>query len=161
VSVPPGPLPRPLVERIEALFARYPYRRAALLPALHLVQKEHGGWLPDDAIRATADLFGLPDQEVRGVIGFYEMFHTHPVGRHVVRVCKTLPCKLRGADGILRHIEARYGVENGGTTGDGRFTLECFECLGHCSTGPMMLVDDERHENLTAEAVDRALGALR
>lgn len=160
MTVPAPSLPRPLAERIEALFPRYPVKRAALIPALHLVQKEYGGWLPDEAIRATAELFGLPDQEVRGVVGFYEMFHTHPVGRHMVRVCKTLACKLRGADAIIRHVEERWNVERGGTTADGRFTFECFECLGHCSTGPMMLVDEERHEHLDVAAVDRVLEAL-
>jgi len=149
-----------LVRSIEALWTRYPHRQAALIPALHLVQKAHGGWIPMEAIRRTAELFGLPDAQVRGVIGFYDMFHTEPVGRHVVRLCKTLSCKLRGADAIREHIEKRFGVKKGGTTADGRFTLECFECLGHCTTGPMMLVDEERFEHLTADSVDRALDGL-
>ncbi|MGH7162917.1 MAG: NADH-quinone oxidoreductase subunit NuoE [Planctomycetota bacterium] len=149
-----------LVRRVEELWSRYPRRRAALLPALHLIQGERGGWLSEDAIRETAVLFGLPDQEVRGVAGFYEMFHTRPVGRHVVRLCKSLACKLRGADGLIAHVERRWGVKRGETTADGRFTFECFECLGHCTTGPMMLVGDDRHENLAAADVDRALEAL-
>jgi NADH:ubiquinone oxidoreductase subunit E len=89
------------------------------------------------------------------------MFHSEPVGRHIVRLCKTLSCKLRGADQLRAHVEAKYGVGHGGTTADGAFTFRCFECLGHCTTAPMMLVDEERHENLTVESLDRILGALR
>ncbi|MGQ0614708.1 MAG: NADH-quinone oxidoreductase subunit NuoE [Planctomycetaceae bacterium] len=155
------PLSPGVVARIEELWTRYPHKRAALIPALHLVQADQHGWLSAEALRATAELFGLPDQEVRGVVGFYEMFHTEPVGRHVVRLCKTLPCKLRGADALIAHVADRYGVARGETTADGRFTFECFECLGHCSTGPMMLVDEERHENLTVGDVDRVLDGLR
>jgi NADH-quinone oxidoreductase subunit E len=149
-----------LVARIQDLWTRYPHRQAALIPALHLIQREHGGWLSPETIAETAELFGLPDSQVKGVIGFYDMFHTEPVGRHIVRLCKTLSCKLRGADGIRKHIEERYGVKKGGTTPDGRFTFVPFECLGHCTTGPMMLVDEERHENLTAADVDRVLDQL-
>jgi NADH-quinone oxidoreductase subunit E len=88
------------------------------------------------------------------------MFHREPVGRHVVRLCKTLSCKLRGSDEIRAHIKEKYGVDNGQTTGDGRFTFKCFECLGHCEVAPMMLVDSEKHVNLSVESADAVLEAL-
>ncbi|NJN14116.1 MAG: NAD(P)H-dependent oxidoreductase subunit E [Planctomycetes bacterium] len=125
-----------LVARIEELWTRYPHRQAALLPALHLIQKERGGWLSDETIRDASELLGIPDMHIRGVVGFYDMFHSHPVGRHVVRVCKTLACKLRGADEVRAHIREKYGVKHKGTTADGCFTYMDFECLGHCSTAP-------------------------
>ena len=153
--------PPELVERIEELWKRYPERKAALLPALHLVQKEKGGWLSEEAIREVADLFAVSDAHVKGIVGFYDMFHSEPVGRHVVRLCKTLSCKLRGADELIAHVKARYGVTNGQTTPDGCFTFRHFECLGHCSTAPMMLVDEERYENLTVPRLDQVLGGLR
>jgi NADH-quinone oxidoreductase subunit E len=149
-----------LLTKVEELTRRYPERKAALIPALHLIQAERGGWLSDETIRETAELFGVPDMHVRGVVGFYDMFHAEPVGRHVVRLCKTLACKLCGSDEIRDHIERKYGIRHGQTTPDGRFTLRMFECLGHCSTAPMMLVDEEKHEDLTIEKVDEVLDGL-
>jgi len=150
-----------LLARVQDLWKRYPERKAALLPAMHLIQQERGGWFSEETIRDTAELFQVPDIHVQGIVGFYDMFHSAPVGRHVVRLCKTLSCKLRGADELRAHIRERYGVDHGQTTEDGAFTFRCFECLGHCTTAPMMLVDEERHENLTVETLDRVLGALR
>ena len=149
-----------LLKDVRALWKRYPHRKAALLPAMHLIQKEREGWFSVETIDDTAALFQVPDAHVRGIVGFYDMFHDAPVGRHIVRLCKTLSCKLRGADELRSHIQKRYGVGHGETTGDGRFTFRCFECLGHCSTAPMMLVDEERYENLTVESLDAVLGGL-
>lgn len=150
-----------LVAQIEELWRRYPEKQAALIPAMHLIQKERGGWFSPETVRDTAELFGVPDVHVQGIVGFYDMFHSQPVGRHVVRLCKTLSCKLRGADELTAHIKEKFGVDHGQTTADGAFTFRRFECLGHCTTAPMMLVDEERHENLNVEAIDRILGALR
>jgi NADH-quinone oxidoreductase subunit E len=149
-----------LVARVEELATRYPEKKAALLPAMHLIQAERGGWFSDETIRDTAELFDVPDVHVRGMVGFYDMFHSQPVGRHVVRLCKTLACKLRGSDELRAHIREHFGVDNGETTEDGRFTFKCFECLGHCSTAPMMLVDEEKYENLTPAKLDDVLRGL-
>ena len=149
-----------LLAKVEELWKRYPTKKAALLPALHLVQRERGGWLSDETCAEVAELFGVPDVHVKGIVGFYDMFHSEPVGRHVVRLCKTLSCKLRGADELIAHVKERYGVVNGQTAADGSFTFKHFECLGHCSTAPMMLVDEERYENLTPERLDQVLGGL-
>ena len=150
-----------LVAKVQDLWKRYPETKAALLPAMHLIQAERGGWFSDETIRDTAGLFDVPDIHVRGIVGFYDMFHAQPVGRHVVRLCKTLSCHLRGAGELRAHVKERFGVGNGETTADGAFTFKCFECLGHCSTAPMMLVDNERHENLTVEALDAVLETLK
>jgi len=149
-----------LIEKIHELWKRYPHKKAALLPAMHLIQQERGGWFSKETIRETADLFEVPDVHVQGIVGFYDMFHAQPVGRHVVRLCKTLSCQLRGARELIAHVKDRYGVVNGQTTDDGRFTFKHFECLGHCSTAPMMLVDEEKYENLTREKLDEVLGGL-
>ena len=149
-----------LVARIEDLWTRYPEKKAALLPAMHLIQKERGGWFSPETIQETADFFGVPGMHVAGIVGFYDMFHDAPVGRHMVRVCKTLSCKLRGADQLVAHMKEKYGVSNGGTTDDGRFTFKCFECLGHCEVAPMALIDEEKHVNLTVDKLDEVLGAM-
>ncbi|MHC4957390.1 MAG: NADH-quinone oxidoreductase subunit NuoE [Planctomycetota bacterium] len=154
------PFSKELVDHVQQLWKRYPEKKAALIPAMHLIQAERGGWFSEETVRDTAELFEVSDVHVRGIVGFYDMFHDEPVGRHVVRLCKTLACKLRGADELRAHIKESYGVDHGETTGDGRFTFRCFECLGHCSTAPMMLVDDEKYEELTPESLDKVLGGL-
>ena len=150
-----------LEAKVAELWKRYPHKKAAIIPAMHLIQAERDGWFSDDTIRDTAQLFGVPDMHVRGIVGFYDMFHDAPVGRHVVRFCKTLSCQLRGARELRAHVAEKYGVKNGETTEDGAFTFKCFECLGHCANAPMMLVDDEKHLDLTVEKLDAALEALR
>src|SRR4029078_8065466 len=87
--------------QIEALRQKYPTARALLLPALHMVQKENGGWLPEPALLALADYLALPPSGVMGVVTFYDMYHERPVGRHRIRVCTNLSCMLRGSEEIM------------------------------------------------------------
>ncbi|HVP68322.1 MAG TPA: NAD(P)H-dependent oxidoreductase subunit E [Anaeromyxobacteraceae bacterium] len=159
-------LPKDLVARfdagIPAILARYPsdHQEAAMLPALRLAQ-EIFGWLPPAAQKLAADRIGAPAIRADEVATFYVMYHTRPVGRHVVEVCTNVSCSLTGGFDIYEHLKKRLGVENGGTTADGRITLRQVECLGSCATAPAMLVDEEMHERLTVEAVDRILGGLK
>lgn len=146
--------------RLQELFKRYPTREAALIPALHLAQREWGGWLPDEAIAAVARELELPAARVYGVVTFYDLLHQHPVGRHRIRVCTNLPCMLRGADEILHAIHGELGVGENEVTADGRCSYVHFECLGSCDTAPMMMVDDDYHENLTPERVQQILRGL-
>jgi NADH-quinone oxidoreductase subunit E len=145
---------------IAALVARYPTRRAALIPALHIAQRRAGGWLPDAAIAAVAAELDLPPAEVYGVVTFYDLFHQKPVGRHRLRVCTNLSCQLRGSDEILAVLAAELGVGEDVVTADGRCSYVHFECLGSCDTAPMMMVDDGYHENLTPERVRAVLEGL-
>lgn len=140
-------------QRIADLVSRYPDKRAALIPALHIAQRRCGGWLPDYAIEAVADELELPASEVYGVVTFYDLFHQKPVGRHRIRVCTNLPCQLRGSDEIMEAIGEELGVAEGEVTGDGRCSFVHFECLGSCDTAPMAMVGDTYHENLTPERV--------
>lgn len=151
-------LPAEALAEIEALRPRYPTARALLLPALHIAQRVHGGWLPSAAIESVADLLELPPAEVAGVVSFYDMYHERPVGRHRIRVCTNLPCQLRGADEIMAVLRMELGVDPGEVTADGRCSFVPFECLGSCDTAPMMMVDEDYHENLTPES---ARGVVR
>jgi NADH-quinone oxidoreductase subunit E len=149
-------LPEPLFgpaerARIDELLRRYPSRRAALIPLLHLAQGRCGGWLPDEAVAAVASVLGLAPADVYGVVTFYDLFHQKPVGRHRIRVCTNLSCQLRGADEILAALHAELGVGEDEVTADGRCSYVHFECLGSCDTAPMMMVDDAYHEHLTPE----------
>lgn len=145
---------------IDALRPRYPTTEAVLLPALHIAQREYGGWLPDEAIDAVAHHLDLPPARVYGVVTFYDLFHQSPVGRHRLRVCTNLSCQLRGADEIMEILERELGVGEGEVTPDGRCSYVHFECLGSCDTAPMMMVDDEYHENLTPNRVRQILKGL-
>lgn len=145
--------------RFEEILSRYPNRQAACIPVLHLCQ-EQNGWISDEIIVWVADALGLPGAHVRGVVTFYTLFNTQPVGKHQVWVCRTLSCALSGAESLLAHCEKRLGVHAGETTADGKITLRTAECLASCGSGPMIQVDREYHENLTIARVDEILDRL-
>ena len=144
---------------IDREIAKYPRPRGALLPALHLVQRQLG-WISADTARELADIFEITPVEVMQVVSFYNMFHAEPQGRHHVHVCTNLPCSLRGARDLLAALESHLGVRAGETTADGRITLGHEECLGACAWAPMLRVDDTYHEDLDAERARRIVDAL-
>lgn len=149
------------IAEIDALRPRYPTTEAILLPTLHIAQREWGGWLPDEAIAAVAAVLDLPVARVYGVVTFYDLYHQKPVGRHRIRVCTNLSCQLRGSDEIMETLHRELGVGEDEVTPDGRCSYVHFECLGSCDTAPMMMVDDEYHENLTPNRVRQILKGLK
>jgi NADH-quinone oxidoreductase subunit F len=120
----------------EALARHAPQGRSALLEALHDTQAIFGGWLPRAAVERVADALGVPEADVPGVIEFYDMFHSHRVGRNVIRVCVDGPCGLAGADALLGNVCDRLGIRPGETTADGQFSVETVRCLGLCDRAP-------------------------
>jgi NADH-quinone oxidoreductase subunit E len=145
---------------IRALTAKYPDKRSALMPALHLVQREIG-WLPDEVLQEIGDLVGLSRTEVGSVASFYTMCAREKVGKHTIFFCTDLPCALRGADEMMEHIEHKLGCKAGQTTADGKITLRDAECLGGCDHAPVMLIDGEEHaQDLTIEKIDAILERL-
>ncbi|MHB1011900.1 MAG: NADH-quinone oxidoreductase subunit NuoE [Desulfobacteria bacterium] len=143
----------------ERLLTRYPDRKAVILPALHLAQKEFG-YVSDEAIVYIAGLVGASPSEIEGVATFYTMYNRKPVGKYHVQICRNISCSLLGAEHLIEHVSKKLGVRPGETTPDGKFTLEKVECLGSCGTAPVMQVNDEYHENLTVESIDRILDNL-
>jgi NADH-quinone oxidoreductase E subunit len=146
--------------RIDALRPLYPTARALMLPALHIAQRENEGWLPESVMIAVGAHLGLAPSEVMGVVTFYDLFHQRPVGRHRLRVCTNLSCSLRGAGEIMETLRQELGVGEDEVTREGRCSYVHFECLGSCDTAPMMMVDDEYHENLTPARVRELLKGL-
>jgi NADH-quinone oxidoreductase subunit E len=142
------------------ILTRYPTKMAACIPLLHLCQDQNG-WISEEVILYVAARLDLPTSHVQGVVTFYTLFNTTPVGKHQVWVCRTLPCALRGAGEIIAHCEKRLGIHVGETSADGKVTLRTAECLASCGTAPMMQVDRDYHENLTPERVDQILGKLQ
>jgi NADH-quinone oxidoreductase subunit E len=146
---------------IERARDRYPIARSAILPALWAVQHERGLITPD-AMSEIAGILQVTPSEVEAVSTFYSMYFQHPHGRHEVIVCINVSCALRGAEGIVDHLERTLGCASGETTADGAFTWSStVECLGGCGGAPTMQVDHHFQENLTPDRVDEILGALR
>ena len=139
--------------RLEALYPKYPTKQALLLPALWLVQ-ETRGWVSEAAMGEVATVLGLTPAYVKGVVTFYTMYHTHPVGRHFIQVCTTSPCGLCGADDTLEAILRESGCGRlGATSPDGRFTVVEVECLGACGFATPIIVDEDFIESVTPERV--------
>jgi len=145
--------------KLQEILERYPTKMAATLPLLHLCQ-DQAGYVNDDVITFVSQRLDLPTSHVKGVVTFYTLYNQHPVGKHQVWICRTLPCALRGAYDVIAHCEKRLGIRCGETTPDGKVTLRTAECLASCGTAPMMQVDREYHENLTRERVDRILSKI-
>jgi NADH-quinone oxidoreductase E subunit len=137
--------------------ARYPTKRAALLPALWLVQ-EARGWISNEAMVEVAQVLDLSPALVKGVVTFYTMYHQHPVGRHFIQVCTTTPCSLCGAEGVVEALLKHTGCgELGATSADGRFTVVEVECLGACGFATPVLIDDDFIEDVTPDKVSGLL----
>ena len=145
----------------EALFSRYPEKVHALLPILHLAQRENSGWLPPGWDAYVAQLCETSLNHVRGVISFYNMFKTHPVGRYHVLVCTCVPCGNCGGQDVMEHLEHKLGVRPGQVTTDGLFSIEESQCLAACDKAPLMLVNEELHEKLTLEELDKWVERIR
>jgi NADH-quinone oxidoreductase subunit E len=146
--------------RIQAFVDKYPNRRSALLPALHVAQNEIG-WLPREAMEEVAEVLGLDWDQVEEVASFYTMYYKQPVGRYVLEVCKTIPCSLLGADEIIDYIANKLGIQPGQTTPDGMFTLFRVECLAACHRAPVMQVNHRYYQDLTPQKVDQLIEAAR
>jgi NADH-quinone oxidoreductase E subunit len=138
---------------LDALLTRYPSKMAALLPALWIVQEERG-WVSEGAMGEVAELLELTPAYVKGVVTFYTMYHTHPVGRHFIQVCTTSPCNICGAEDVTRALLRETGCgELGATSPDGRFTVIEVECLGACGFATPIMIGDDFIESVTPEKV--------
>jgi NADH-quinone oxidoreductase subunit E len=146
-------------QKITELLARYPTRRAVMLPALHLAAQEFS-CLDDEVCQAVADLLQVPLVDVKGVATFYTMFPTEPQGKYLIQLCVNLPCSLNRARHLLRFLESKLGISVGETTPDGRFTLRGMECLAACDRGPTMYINDTLYTHLTEEKLEQILREL-
>jgi NADH-quinone oxidoreductase E subunit len=147
-------------QQIQALTGKYPQKRSALIPSLHLVQRE-AGYISYEAICEIARIFGLSPNEVNEVVSFYTMFHKKPVGKYVIQVCTNISCLLCNAEDIVAHLTRKLGIKMGETTADKKFTLMEVECLGSCGTSPVMQINDDYYEELTPQKVDQILDSLK
>jgi len=141
--------------------AKYPEGRqqSAVISVLWRAQEQCGGWLPQKAIEATADLLGMPKIRVLEVATFYTMFNLAPVGRFHVQLCGTTPCMLRGSEELKKVCRRMIGEETQMTT-DGAFSWIEVECLGACVNAPMVQINADYYEDLTPESLTRIINDL-
>jgi NADH-quinone oxidoreductase subunit E len=131
--------------RIDREIAKYPadQKQSAVMSALAIAQDERG-WLSMETMDEVARYLGMPPVAVYEVASFYTMYNLKPTGRYKIAICTNLPCALEGATDAARHLKHKLGVEWGGTTPDGKFTLKEGECMGACGDAPVLLVNNRR-----------------
>ncbi len=141
---------------IEHELTHYDDNRAATIEALKIVQR-HRGWVPDGAIAPIGAVLGIPAADVEGVATFYNLIFRQPVGRHVIKLCDSISCFLTGYDEVRESFQHQLGIQFGQTTPDDRFTLLPICCLGACDKGPVAMIDDDTHGNLSPETISNLL----
>ncbi|ALK89022.1 NADH-quinone oxidoreductase subunit NuoE [Limnohabitans sp. 63ED37-2] len=154
-------------ESTKARFARevakFPadQKQSAVMACLSIVQQEQG-WVSPESEQVVAEVLGMPVMAVHEVTTFYNMYNQKPVGKFKLNVCTNLPCQLRGGAQALAHLEQKLGVNVGGTTADGMFTLQPSECQGACADAPVLLVND-RHmcSFMSHEKLDQLVDSLK
>ncbi|MCD6128300.1 NADH-quinone oxidoreductase subunit NuoE [Candidatus Bipolaricaulota bacterium] len=149
-----------LESRVAELVEPFAGRPSELIQALHRVQEELG-YIPEEAQRTVAAALRVPLSQVHGVVTFYHFFRTEPVGRHIIRLCLGTACYVRGAARVLQALREELGVDLGGTSADGLFTLEGVRCLGACGLAPVMMVDGEVYGRLTPRRAREILSRYR
>jgi NADH-quinone oxidoreductase E subunit len=143
----------------EKYLPRFPTKRAALLPALHLIQHTYN-WIPTQALQEIAEFLEIAPSEALDTASFYEEYWLKPKGKYLLQVCRSLSCEICGSRHLTQHLEKKLGIEEGETTADGKFTLVELECLGACGTAPVALVNEVLYENLSTEDFDKILASL-
>jgi NADH-quinone oxidoreductase subunit E len=146
-----------LERELEQTLKKYPNKDAALLPMLHMLQKEFG-YITKEVMELAAERLGVPYSKEKGVATFYTMYNKKPVGKYHVQVCRNISCTLRGAEDVLESIKKHLNMDVGDT--NEKFTLSTVECLGSCGTGPVMQINDDYYEGLTPESVKKILDSL-
>jgi len=150
-----------LVPEFETWKKRYPagFESSLVIPCCRRIQEDRG-YVSDEDIADLTEYLGVPRIQIEEVLAFYTQFRRKPIGTWHVQLCHNVSCSMRGAEGLLAHLQGKLGVQPGQTTTDGRFTLSTVECLASCGTAPMLMVNDTYHENLNEAKVDALLAAL-
>lgn len=151
-------------EEVNAIFAKYPNKRSAVMPLLYLAQRE-GGFITKESMAEIAALLEIETTEVASIVGFYSLYHDEKAGKYRMQVCADLPCALRGADKFLETLCQNLGVKVGETTSDGLVTVESVMCLAGCDKAPMFQLQDgdkvSYYENMTVDKTMELVEALK
>ncbi len=151
------------MERAQRFIARYPEGRqaSAVIALLDLAQRQNSNWLTPEAIAYVANLLEMAPIRVHEVATFYTMFNLEPVGKYLIQVCRTTPCWLCGSDDLTRTCLDKLGTRLREISEDGLFTVIEVECLGACANAPMVQINDDYYEDLSAERMAEIIEALR
>lgn len=151
------------LERAKRIIAKYPEGRqaSACMPLLDLAQRQNDNWLPRVAMDYVADLLSMPRIRVYEVATFYTMYNKVPVGKHMIQVCTTTPCWLRGSDDIVRTCESKLGIHVGEVSDDGQFSLHEVECSGACVNAPVVQIGDDYYEDVSPEHMEKIIDSLK
>ena len=144
------------LQELDKITNRYEDKRAALLPVLHCVQQKEG-LISSESEQNIAQYLGIPVVCVHEVVSFYHLFHQTKKGKCHFSVCQTTSCALLGAEEIIEHLKGRLGIQPGGTTPDGKFSLSVVECLGACEIAPMMQFNKEYKGFLNKKKIDELI----
>ncbi|GJM29082.1 MAG: NADH-quinone oxidoreductase subunit E [Cyclobacteriaceae bacterium] len=144
------------IAKIDLEVSHLPYKGAACIEALKIVQQERG-WISDESIHLIAEYLEISAEEVDSVATFYNLIFRKPVGRHVILICDSISCWVVGYENILTALKNRLKINYGETTEDDRFTLLPIPCLGTCDRAPAMMIDNDLHRDLTEEKLDDIL----
>lgn len=142
------------LSKIDEIIPKYPEKRSAALMVIHMVQDELGA-INDSACEWIANRLDLQPINIKELVTFYPMLREKPWGRKHVRVCRTLPCALRGSYATCKSFEKKLGVKEGHVRDDGEYSLEFMECLADCGQGPVVIVDEKTYENVEGERAEK------
>jgi len=137
-----------------------PGGRESLILRLKEAQNKFG-YVPQEVMAELAQSLGIPINEVYGVASFYSFLSVRPLGRNVIRICRSLPCYLKGAQTIIQTVEKELGIKPGETTPDGRFSFQFTNCIGLCDRAPAMMINHDAHVELTPEKIAQILQTYR
>lgn len=151
------------VQVAQSIISKYPSARSrsAILPLLHLAQKQNNNCITPEVISYIAELLALPEIKVQEVASFYSMFNLKPVGKMLIQVCGTTSCMLRGCESIMSTCCNKLSIKPGETTEDGMFTVKWVECLGACANAPVMQINDNYFEDLQDQHIEKIIDDLK
>lgn len=147
-------------EEIKGILARFPHKKSAVLPLMHLAQEAYG-FTSREAMHEVAEILDLDPTHVLSLAGFYTLYYEEPVGKFVLEVCNDLACALRGADEFVEMASRKLDIPVDGTTNDGLFTLKTVMCLAACDRAPMLQCNLKFEEHLDEEKFDQLISRLR
>lgn len=153
-------MPEPDLSTLEPILERYRGQSQALIPVLQEIQTACR-YVPREAVPRIAEALGVFDVEVYGVLTFYRQFRLEPCGRHVLRVCQGTACHVMGSKDLFDYLQSKLGVEEGGTTDDGTFTLERVACLGCCGMAPVLAVNQRFQGECSVDQLDGVMDSCR
>ena len=151
-----------LIPEFEKMKERYPatgFESSLVLPCLRRIQEDRG-YVAEEDIVALVEYLHVPRIQVEEVLSYYTMLRRHPIGKYHLQACRNIACSMRGSEGVIAHLCTKLGVQPGGTTPDGRFTVTEVECLGSCGTAPVVMVNEAYHENMSTEKLDKLIESL-